>query len=113
MIKAAKKAICAVLDNADVNNEDLKTAFVGLEAQLNSLPLAYQSAYLKDATPLTPDYFLHGQMGGISALESSDQTTLSPTNEWRQVPGLVSDVLKIWMSEWLPLFEPRVISGPT
>ena len=32
MIKAAKKAICAVLDNADVNNEDLKTAFVGLEA---------------------------------------------------------------------------------
>ena len=32
MIKAAKKALRAVLGNADVNDEELMTAFVGVEA---------------------------------------------------------------------------------
>ena len=44
MIKAAKGAICAVLSNADVNDEELTTAFVGVEALLHSRPLMYQTA---------------------------------------------------------------------
>ena len=31
MIKSAKKAIYAILSNADVNDEELSTAFVGVE----------------------------------------------------------------------------------
>ena len=54
MIKAAKKAIRAILSNADINDEELMTTFIGVEALLNSRPLTYQSADSKDATPLTP-----------------------------------------------------------
>ena len=36
MIKAAKKAIVAILGNSDVTNEELMTAFTGAEALVNS-----------------------------------------------------------------------------
>ena len=65
MIKAAEKATRAVLGNADVNEKELMTAFVGVEALLKSRPLMYQSADVKDTTPLTPNQFLHVQMGGV------------------------------------------------
>ena len=77
IIKAAKKAIRALLGNADVNDEELTTAFVEVEALLNSRPLTYQSADVKDTTPLTPNHFLHSQMGGVSAPESVDEVTFS------------------------------------
>lgn len=54
MIKAAKKAIRAILGNADVNDEELMTAFTGVEALLNSCPLTYQSADPKDVTAFNP-----------------------------------------------------------
>ena len=83
MIKAAKKAIHAVLGNADVNDKELLTAVVGVQALLNSRPLAYPSANVKDTTPLAPNNLLHGQMGGVSALESVDEVMFSPRNGWR------------------------------
>ena len=62
MIKSAKRAIMAILNNADVKDEELVTAFCGAEALINSQPLTYQSANIKDNVPLTPNHFLHGQM---------------------------------------------------
>ena len=41
MIRAAKRAVNAVLGNADVTDEELTTAFTGAEALLNSRPLTY------------------------------------------------------------------------
>ena len=41
MIKAAKRAVNAVLGNADVTDHELTTAFTGAEALLNSRPLTY------------------------------------------------------------------------
>ena len=89
MIKAVKRALSAILRNADVNDEELMTAFVGVEALLNSRPLTYQSADPRDATPLTPNHFLYGQMGGISAPESADEVEFSPRNRWRRVRELI------------------------
>ena len=63
MIKAAKRAIFAILGSADVNNEELMTTFTGAEAMINSRPLTYQSANPSDDVPLTPNHFLHGQIG--------------------------------------------------
>ena len=63
MIEAAKRAIKAVPRNTDVNNEELVTAFTGVEALLNSRPITYQSANLDDGTSLTPNHFLIGQVG--------------------------------------------------
>ena len=74
MIKAAKKAIYAFLNNADVNDEKLSTVFIGAEALLNSRPLTYHSSNLKDSVPLTPNHFLAGQIGGKSAPDAVDYT---------------------------------------
>ena len=60
MIKAAKRAVNAVLGNAQVRDEELTTAFTGAEALLNSRPLTYQSAHPEDDIPLTPNHFLIG-----------------------------------------------------
>ena len=78
MNKAAKKAIRAILSDADVNDEELMTTFTGVEALMNSRPLTYQSANPKDVTPLTPNHFLHGQAGGLSAPASVDEKPFNP-----------------------------------
>ena len=77
MIKGAKRAIRAVPDNAEVNDEEFWTAITGVEALMNSRLLIYQSADLKDVTPLTPNHFLHGQAGGLFAPESVDEVALT------------------------------------
>ena len=64
MVKAAKKAMYAILGKADVNDEELMTAMIGAEGLINSRPLTYQSANPLDDVPLTPNHFLHGQIGG-------------------------------------------------
>ena len=89
MIKAAKRAVNAVLGNADVTDEELVTAFTGAEALLNSRPLTYQAANPEDDIPLTPNHFLIGQIGGQFAPESVDDTSFSLKKRWRRVQELV------------------------
>ena len=83
VIKTAKRAIHAILGNADITDEELTTAFTGAEALLNSRPLTYQSANPEDDVdeddvPLTPNHFLFGQIGGQFAPESVDHTAFNP-----------------------------------
>ena len=85
MIKAAKRAAFAVLKGADVTDEELITAFTGVEALLNSRRLTYQTANPLDQLPLTPNHFLFGQAGGHFAPESVDTTHYSPQKRWRRL----------------------------
>ena len=62
MVKAAKKAIYAVVSDRDVTDEELITVFAGAESLLNSRPLTYQSADLRDDVPLTPNHFFELEM---------------------------------------------------
>ena len=68
MIKSAKWAIKAILGNTDINEEELMTAVIGADGLINSRPLTYQSANPADDVPLTPNHFLHGQVGGPVSL---------------------------------------------
>ena len=68
MVKSAKKAIKAILGQADINDEELMTAIVGAEGLINSRPLTYQSANHADDVPLTPNHFLHARSGVSSPL---------------------------------------------
>ena len=63
MVKAAKKAIYAVLGSSGVTDKELITICAGVESLLNSRPLTYQSANPRDDVPLTPNLSLHGQSG--------------------------------------------------
>lgn len=107
MIKAAKKSIFAILGNAEVTDEELMTAFTGAEALINSRPLTYQSASPEDNTPLTPNHFLHGQMGGRFAPEYVDTSDYNPWKRWRRVQELVRHFWSRWLKEWLPGLSAR------
>ena len=107
MIKAAKRAIFAIIGQADITDEELMTAFTGAEALINSRPLTYQSAHPMDNTPLTPNHFLFGQSGGVFAPDSVDTTTYSPIKRWRRVQELVRHFWKRWLQEWLPGLSSR------
>ena len=102
MIKAAKKATYAILKNADVTDEELMTAFTGAEALINSRPLTYQSANPDDDIPITPNHFLHGQVGGQFAPENVDEDPFNPKKRWRRIQELVRHFWKRWLQEWLP-----------
>ena len=58
MIKAAKRAIYGILSKPSITDEELSTAFTGAENLINSRPLTYQTADIKDDIPLTPNSLL-------------------------------------------------------
>ena len=107
MIKSAKKAIKAILGKADINDEELTTAMIGAEGLINSRPLTYQSANPADDVPLTPNHFLHGQIGGHFAPTSCDETDFNPRKRWRRIQELVRHFWSRWMREWLPGLNAR------
>ena len=107
MVKAAKKAIYAVVGDRDVTDEELITVFVGVESLLNSRPLTYQSSDPRDDVPLTPNHFLHGQMGGQFAPESVESTPFHPRQRWRKVQDIISRVWRRWLKECVPALNSR------
>ena len=102
MIKSAKRAITAILGNADITDEELMTAIIGAEGLMNSRPLTYQSTDPADDVPLTPNHFLHGQIGGQFAPTTVDETQFHPRKRWRRVQELVRHFWHRWLREWLP-----------
>ena len=101
------KAACAVLSNSDVTDEELITVVTGAEGLLNSRPLTYQSADIKDDVLLTPNHFLYGQIGGQFAPENADTTRFNPRKRWRKVQELISRVWSRWLKEYLPMLNTR------
>ena len=71
------------MENADINDEELLTAFVGAEGLINSRPLTYQSSHSVDDVPLTPNHFLQGQPGGTFAPNSVDETQFNLKKRWQ------------------------------
>ena len=73
----------AILNKADVKDEELMTAFCGAEAFKTS------NISIRDNVPLTPNHFLHGQMGGQFAPEVVDEVGYDPKRHCRRVQELV------------------------
>lgn len=107
MIKSAKRAINGVLQNAEVNDEELTTIFVGVESLLNSRPITYQTSNHLDPEPLTPNHFLHGMIGGQFAPDSVDTTDFPLTKRWRRVQELIRHVWRRWLREYIPTLQSR------
>ena len=73
MIKPAKRAVYDQFKNADINDEELLPASADAEALINSTPLTYQSADVRDVSPITPNHFLFGQLGSPFAPEVEER----------------------------------------
>ncbi len=78
MVKAAKKAIYAVVGNVEISDEELMTVFSGAESLLYSQPLTYQSSDVQEIVPLTPNHFLYSRAGGQLAPEAVETTRFHP-----------------------------------
>ena len=102
MVKSAKRALNAIVGSADLKDEELMTALIGVEALMNSRPLTYQSAHPGDDVPLTPNHFLHGQVGGEFPPSSVDDTGFNPRRRWRRVQEVPLHFWQRWMREFLP-----------
>ena len=74
---------------------------------INSRPLTYQSANPEDTTPLTPNHFLLGQMGGNFAPEVDQGTCYNPKKRWRRIQELNRHFWHRWMTEWIPSLSAR------
>ena len=107
MVKATKRAIYAMLSSNDVTDEELVTVVTGAKSLLNSKPLTYQSANMKDDVPLKPNQFLDGQMGGQFALGCVNTTRFNPRKRWRMVQELISRVWPRWLQEYLAMLNTR------
>ena len=77
-----------MLSSSDVTDGEL-TVVTGAESLLNSRPLNYQSANIKDDVPLTPNSFLHEQTAGQFVPESVETTRFNPRERWRRVQELI------------------------
>ena len=86
MIKSTKKAMKAILGNAEVTDEELLTAICGAEKLLNSRPITYVGSDPDDLLLLTPNHFIIGQVGGSFAPEALDQMEVyNPKRRWHRV----------------------------
>ena len=87
--------------------ENCLSAFTGAESLMNSRSLNYQSANLKDSVPLTPNLFLHGQVGEQFVPESVNKSDYSPRKRRKRVQELVRHFWHRWLREWIPSFNRR------
>lgn len=83
--KSAKGAIAAVLCDAEINDEELETIFIGVERLLNLRPLTTVSDDPNDDLVLTPSHFLIGQVGGDFVPEIVDSTPSNLRKCWPRV----------------------------
>ena len=98
LIKSLKRAMNAVLGNADITDEELLTAIIGAEGLLNSRPLTYQSNGSKDEP---------GQCGGKLAPETADDLEIHPRRRWFRIHQLIKGFWKRWIRELLPMLNTR------
>jgi hypothetical protein len=106
MIKSAKKNMNIHFNNADINDEELATIIAGAECMLNSRPLTYQTANPDDMSPLTPNHFMHGQVGGNFA-PMDDLGAHSHKQRWKRVQEILNHFWKRWITEWIPSIGKR------
>ena len=107
LIKSSKRAIRAVLKDAEFTDLELQSAFNGAEDILNSRPLGYQSNDPNDFRVLTPASFLHGRLDGHVLPATVDTQPYNHKQRWRLVQNTLNHIWKRWLTEILPTLGPR------
>ncbi|XP_065198351.1 uncharacterized protein LOC135829896 [Sycon ciliatum] len=106
MVKAAKRALYAILKSGDITDEELVTATIGAEHLINSRPLTTVSSDARDCTPISPSDLLLGD-ASHSIDVPGDDPAASLRRRWRRVQELVRHFWARWMQEWLPMLSGR------
>ena len=109
-----KRAISAILQNTNINDEELLTVFTGAQLLINSRPLTYQTANPNYIVPLTPYHFLIGQIRGQFTLKLKQVIILNSAGEefkgWLLIFG--TDGCKNGCQAWaLPVLQVTKVSS--
>ena len=107
MIKSAKRAINAILGNADIKDEELMSIFTGVESLLNLRSLTVTSNDPNDEPVLTPNHFLIGHMGEELTPDNEDTLAFDPRKRWRRIQELICQTWKRWMHEYVTSIGSR------
>ena len=109
MVKSAKRAIYAILQGANFNDEELMTAFVQAEALLNSRPLTIASTESDDLRSLSPQDFLIGHQDTTIPIEMTidSESKVHPQRRWEHVQRATDAIWKRWLKEFLPTLNVR------
>ena len=107
MIKSAKQEVHDQFKNADINDKERLSTFAGAQGLINSRPFSYQSADVRDVSPITPNHFLFGQLGGQFAPEVEEQTYYGVKRRWRHDQLLVQHFWRRWMLQLVPILNRR------
>ena len=102
-----KRAIRAILQSADITDEELLTAFVAAENLINSRPLTYVSSSPSDEIPSHRTISCSGNAEECLHRKLSTQANFNPQKRWRRVQQLVHHFWQRWIREWLPLVSTR------
>ena len=107
LIKSSKRAIRAVLKDAEFTDAELNAAFIGAEDLVNSRPLGYQSNDPNDFRVLTPASFLHGRLDGSNLPKVVDDQQPDHRKRWRLVQSALKHIWRRWLREIIPTLGPR------
>ena len=107
MVRSAKKILMKLFNKADITDEELMTAFIMAENQLNMRPLTYQTSNLGDPLPITPNDFLQGRLGEDVYIEAAENSKYNIQKRWRHLQHLASMFWRRWRQEWLPKLRDR------
>ena len=95
-----------IMGEASLDDFDLGTLVAEIERILNNRPLTDVSSNSKDLSDLTPHILLTGALDdatGPDVFMKSDQYCKS----WSNTQALADKFWKRWLSEYLPLLQPR------
>ncbi|XP_039315440.1 uncharacterized protein LOC113004411 [Solenopsis invicta] len=106
-VRSVKHHLRRVVGAHTLTFEELSTLLCGVEACLNSRPLAPLTDSLDDYEPLTPGHFLIG-----AALTSRPEPSLLSVNEnrltrWQLVQQLKERFWKLWQSDYINTLQQR------
>ena len=106
LIGSAKRAMAAVLGNAELTDESLSTAIVLTESILNTRPLSAPSNFPTDDAPLTPMHFLGGRPWEGVALPV-DASHSHFIKRWVHIRELVRQLWRRLLREVMPSLQAQ------
>ena len=74
---------------------------------INSEPLTYHSADAREVSPITPNPFLFGQLGGRFTQEVEERIYYGVKRRWKHVQLLIQHFWERWMLELVPTLNQR------
>lgn len=107
-VKSSKSLLYRTIGEQCLNEEQLNTLFIRIEAVLNSRPLTQLSSDPTDLSPLTPGHFLVGT--SLITLPRPDKAAvgMSLHSRWKILDQIFSTFWKQWHVSYLHTLQQRV-----